>query len=75
MAKPQQRPSTFERLDSVGAKVVRSTPALAMNPQAIFHWKHTNQVEALIKARETEPDIGFMMRMLALCTLPRTESW
>ena len=72
MAKPQQRPSTFERLDSVGAKVVRSTPALAMNPQAIFHWKHTNQVEALIKARETEPDIGFMMRMLALCTLPRT---
>ena len=49
------------------------TPAaLAMTPQAVFHWNRDDQVNALIAAREGEPDTGFMMRLLALCSLPRT---
>ena len=31
-----------------------------------------DQVNALVDAREADPDMGFMGRLLALCTLPRT---
>ena len=40
--------------------------------QAIFHWGLDDQEQALLAAREAEPKPGFMMRLLALCTLPRT---
>ena len=45
---------------------------LAMTPQAVYHWTRDDQADALAAAREAEPDTGFMMRLLALCTLPRT---
>ncbi len=45
---------------------------LALTPQALHHWDRSDQVNALVEARESEPDTGFMMRLLALCTLPRT---
>ena len=45
---------------------------LTMTPQAVYHWTRDDQAEALAAAREAEPDTGFMMRLLALCTLPRT---
>ena len=45
---------------------------LAMTPQAVYHWTRDDQAYALAAAGEAEPDTGFMMRLLALCTLPRT---
>ena len=45
---------------------------LALTPQAVYHWNRDDQLNALVAARESEPDTGFMMRLLALCTLPRT---
>ena len=44
---------------------------LTMTPQAVYHWASSDQVQALAFARDAEPDTGFMMRLLALCTLPR----
>ena len=41
-------------------------------PQAVYHWGREDQIKALVAARENEPEMGFMMRLLALCTLPRT---
>ena len=41
-------------------------------PQSFHHWTLARQVDHLVTARESEPDLGFMARMLALCTLPRT---
>ena len=32
-----------------------------------------DQVDNLLEAREAEPELGFMARMLALCSLPRTD--
>ena len=65
-----------KRADARGIEETREylgTPApLAMTPQAVYHWNRDDQVNALVEARELEPDIGFMMRLLALCTLPRT---
>ena len=40
--------------------------------QAVYHWTLADQLEDLEKARDAEPELGFMMRLLALCTLPRT---
>ena len=45
---------------------------LGLTPQAVYHWTRDDQADALADAREAEPDTGFMMRLLALCTLPRT---
>ena len=43
-----------------------------MTPQVVYHWNRDDQVNALVSARNAESDTGFMMRLLALCTLPRT---
>ena len=41
-------------------------------PQSFHHWTLARQVDHLVTAHEAEPDLGFMARMLALCSLPRT---
>ena len=46
--------------------------AEGMHPQAVFHFTREDQINALVAAREDAPDVGFMARLLALCTLPRT---
>ena len=41
-------------------------------PQSFHHFTLAHQVDPLVSAHESEPDLGFMVRMLALCSLPRT---
>ena len=41
-------------------------------PQALHHFTRFDQVNQLVSASEADPDLGFMARMLALCSLPRT---
>ena len=41
-------------------------------PQEVHHFTQADQVNQLAKAREADPDLGFMARLLALCSLPRT---
>ena len=41
-------------------------------PQAVHHFTQADQVNQLAKASEADPDLGFMARMMALCSLPRT---
>ena len=45
---------------------------LQLSPQAIHHFTQADQVEQLVGASEADPDIGFMARLLTLCSLPRT---
>ena len=42
------------------------------SPQALHHFTRFDQVDQLVGARETDSDLGFMARLLALCSLPRT---
>ena len=42
------------------------------SPQAVHHYTVSDQVNALVTASEADPDLGFMARMMALCSLPRT---
>ena len=45
------------------------TPAA---PQALHHFTRLDQIDQLVDASEADADVGFMARLLALCSLPRT---
>ena len=51
-------------------EIVRSDPV--PNPQGQRPFRMLDQVKALVDAREADPDLGFMARLLMLCSLPRT---
>ena len=42
------------------------------SPQAVHHFTRFDQVNQLVSASEADSDLGFMARMMALCSLPRT---
>ena len=42
------------------------------SPQARRHFTRFDQVNQLVSASESDPDLGFMARTMALCSLPRT---
>ena len=42
------------------------------SPQALHHFTRFDQVNQLVSASEAEPEVGFMARMMVLCSLPRT---
>ena len=45
------------------------TPAA---PQSRHHFTRLDQIDQLVGASEADADLGFMARLLALCSLPRT---
>ena len=48
------------------------TENLQTSPQAGRGFTRFDQVNQLVGASEADPDLGFMARLLALCSLPRT---
>ena len=44
----------------------------SMSAQTRHHFTTLRQINQLIEASAAEPDLGFMARLLALCSLPRT---
>ena len=42
------------------------------SPQALHRFTQADQVNQLVSASETDPDLGFMARTMALCSLPRS---
>ena len=48
------------------------TGIAAASPQARHHFTLADQVDRLVGASEADADLGFMARMMALCSLPRT---
>ena len=54
-------------LDDVPVAAIR-----AASPQALHHFTQADQVNQLVSASEADADLGFMARMMALCSLPRT---
>ena len=49
-----------------GASSPRTTP------QARHHFTQLDQVTQLVAARDADPEVGFMARLIALCSLPRS---
>ena len=59
------------------AKVIADLPGPVQalreaSPQALHHFTQADQVNQLVSASEADPDRGFMARLMALCSLPRT---
>ena len=46
--------------------------SLQRSPQGRHHFTLFDQVDQLVGASEADPEMGFMARMMALCSLPRT---
>ena len=46
--------------------------ALIPSPPTQRHFTLADQVHQLVSASEADPDLGFMARMMVLCSLPRT---
>ena len=42
------------------------------SPQARRHFTQADQVNQLVAASEADPELGFMARLMALCSLPRS---
>ena len=42
------------------------------SPQMRHHFTRADQVNQLVSANESDPDLGFMARLMTLCCLPRT---
>ena len=42
------------------------------SPQAQHHFTRFDQVDQLVRASEATPEMGFMARLMMLCSLPRT---
>ena len=42
------------------------------SPQARYHFTRFDQVNQLVSASEADPALGFMARLMTLCSLPRT---
>ena len=42
------------------------------SPKARCHFTQADQVNQLVSANESDPDLGFMARLMTLCCLPRT---
>ena len=59
--------NTFSSVDDGRLKEVFQS-----SPQALHHFTRFDQVDQLVAASEADPDLGFMVRLLALCSLPRT---
>ena len=70
----QQRRGGFVPIGELPGTLPGSVPrGRAMTAQTRNHFTMLRQVNQLIEASEAEPDIGFMARLLALCSLPRTD--
>ena len=57
----------FSGLDAGPLQAIRDA-----TPQARHHFTQADQVNLLVTASEADPETGFMARMMALCSLPRT---
>ena len=58
-----------EAISDLGGPVAAIRDA---SPQALHHYTQADQVNQLVGASEADPDLGFMARLMALCSLPRT---
>ena len=63
----------FGGLDGPVKALAKTSPqALIPSPPTQRHFTRTDQVHQLVAASEADPDLGFMARTMALCSLPRS---
>ena len=66
------RSGGHERMKAMARKRNEMVPAGEATPQARRVFTQADQVNQLVSASEADPDLGFMGRATALCSLPRS---
>ena len=73
MSKPSRPVSGFVPIGELAGTLPGIVPRRrAMSAETRHHFTTLRQVNQLIEASEADADMGFMARLLALCSLPRT---
>ena len=67
-----QTPGGFVPIGDLAFEDLPGVQVPARRRQARHHFTTLDQIDQLVGASEAEPNIGFMARLLALCSLPRT---
>ena len=62
----------FAGWDGPVKQALVKSPPKAPTPQSRHHFTQADQVNQLATACESDPDLGFQARMMALCSLPRS---
>ena len=52
--------------------IAETVELIGESPTRPRHFTRLDQVTQLVNARDADPDVGFQARMMALCSLPRT---
>lgn len=61
-------------LPGIVSRVEQAPPQKALTKQAKHHYTRAKQIDDLLAIREdANPDMGFLTRIMALCSLPRTD--
>ena len=58
--------------DALAARPGQVQVIPAASPKSRLHFTQADQVDQLVWASEQDPEMGFIARMMALCSLPRT---
>ena len=64
--------ATFTRNRMKSSRRRSGSGLITAPPQSLHHFTQADQVNQLVSASEADPDLGFMARLLALCSLPRS---
>ena len=73
MSKPSRPASGFVPIGELAGTLPGIVPrGRAMSAETRHHFTTLRQVNQLVEASEADADMGFMARLLALCSLPRT---
>ena len=72
MSKPTRPVSGFVPIGELAGTLSGVVPRGRAMSAARHHFTTLCQVNQLIEASEAEPDLGFMARLLSLCSLPHT---
>ena len=68
----QRQRSELVPIGEVVADLDGPVKALIPSPPTQRHFTRADQVNQLVTASEADPDMGFMARTMALCSLPRS---
>ena len=68
----EERLARLEETRESRAHLGDTTP-LPATPQGLYHFERGDQIQALVEARQSDPERAYMLSLLALCSMARTD--
>ena len=68
----EERLARLEETRESRAHLGDTTP-LPATPQGLYHFERLDQIKTLVEARQSDPERAYMLSLLALCSMARTD--